>query len=404
MAGKNIPLTRRKLGKSVGAGIAMVSLAGCTGQGGGQEKPKFLAPNPLSGPAALPGKHVRKGVELRMKELDEEGGVEGVTPQGQYENDKCSGETAIGITQNAVSQESNLFAWVGGYCSPTTLATMALTRREEIMQIVTSFAPSVTGSGHPFILRVAPSSNVVVPPQVNYAINELGAKRHAVLGINNAWGKAQTEAWRDIAKERGAEIVSFHQVPTDQTDYSNQVTEIASKNPDVIYTLGYHGHTANMLTQLRDQGITPGENADVFTASIAGHILTAAAGPETLAGVHAPLYFIGPEFANYPDAAPDYMVNFVDSWRKEYDEDPIRESATGYAMAETLVQAMTEVDGSYADKVPEMVEGIRGRSNTYTTPLGPIKFDDKGQADLNIFIAQHDEKARLHVRQKPQGS
>lgn len=397
-------LSRRRFGKLAGGSAALTGLAGCldglTGGGGGANS-TFLMSSPLSGSASLPGEQVKKGVELRMAELEAADGDVSV-PEGLYENTECSGESAVGVTQNAVSRNSSLFAWVGGYCSPTTLSTMEITRREELLQIVTSSAPAVTESGHPYTLRVMPNSNIVVPPCVDYAIDELDAQRHAVLGINNAWGEAQTEIWRDRAEEAGADVVSFHQVPTDQSNYSNQITDIKSSNPDVIYALGYHGQTANMLSQLRDQGIVPGEDADVFIATIAGSVLTSAAGADTLDSVYAPMFFIGPQFADFPDSAPDYSVEFVEQWRDEYDSDPIRESATGYALGETMVQAMSEVDGSYAENVPEMAEALRNRSDTFQTPLGPIQFDSKGQADLDIFITQHDSDANLHIRQRPQ--
>lgn len=395
--------SRRRLMQAAGATAITTGIAGCfggdgdTGDGGGH----FLAGAPQSGPAALPGNHVMNGMELRNQEMIENEEVEPM-PEGLFENDECSAETAVGYTSDALARHEDLFAWLGGYCSPTTLATMDTTEQEELLQIVTSFAPEVTESGHPFTFRVSPGSKTVVPPSVEYAINELDAQRHAVLGLNNDWGIGETEEWRNQAEDRDAEVVYFEHFPGDQSDFSSQVTQIANQDPDVVFALGYHGHTANMLQSLNEQGLNPGENVEVFIGTVAGYVLSQAVDPEDIENVYSPTYYIGPGFANYPEDAPDYMVEFQEKYKEEYDEDTIRESAIGYSLVETMIQAMEEVDGDYANNVPEMAEGLRARDDGYITPFGPIVFDENGQADIEIFIAQHDENGEMFIVQEPQ--
>lgn len=398
-------LSRRNLMKIAGSGAIASGLAGCMGNGGngngngGGGEGHFLGGAPLSGPAALPGEFVMNGMELRYKEMQEE---RDSVPEGIFENSECSAETAVGYTSDALARHDDLFAWLGGYCSPETLATMDTTEQEELLQIVTSFAPQVTESGHPYTFRAAPSSRIVVPPSVDYAIDELDAQRHAVIGINNDWGIGETEEWRSRAEERDAEVVYFEQVPADQSDFSSQATQIADQDPDVVFALGYHGHTANMLQALNEQNLRPGQEVEVFIGTVVGYVLSQATEPENIANVYAPTYFIGPTFKDYPESAPEHMVEFQEAYKDEYGEDTIREGAIGYTLTETMIQAMEEVDGDYANNVPEMAEGLRGRSDPYTTPFGPMVFDENGQAEIEIFIVQHDEEGNLTVVQEPQ--
>lgn len=413
---------RRRFTKALGAG-ALAGLAGCSGEppedssptstptsdsaNGGEEggnnsnEAGVIANlNPLSGGAAVGGKAMQKGAKLRFKELKEAGGINGKMPKRLYENDKCSADTAVGVLQELTSQHPSLSAYIGGYCSPTTLSTMQMTRKQEILQVVTSAAPSVTQQDHPYMFRVFPSSSQSVPVAVDYALKELGAKKVSILGINNAWGKAQTEMWRKLINESNqAEVVTFDQVPLSKQDYSNEINKIRSRNPDIVYALGYHGQTAGMLKQIEDFGMTIGEDVDVFIASIAGKILNSIAGDDTLANVYAPLIFMGPAFENFPDAAPDYMANFVDKWNKAYDEPAIRESATGYALAETAIQGMQQA-GTTTD-APKMAEALYNLDEPFQTPLGPISFDANGQARLEIFIGQYNDSGKLVKRTKP---
>lgn len=397
--------SRRKIMKIAGASTVATGLAGCAtdesgnGGGNGDSPGHFLAGAPQSGPAALPGEHVLNAMQLRYQEWQQETDA---VPEEIFENSECSAETAVGITNDALARHDDLFAWLGGYCSPETLSTMETTRQEELLQIVTSFAPAVTESEHPFIFRAAPSSAVVVPPSVDYAIDELDAQRHAVIGINNDWGIGETEEWRSRAQERGAEVVYFEHVPTDQSDYSSQVTQIAQQDPDVVFALGYHGQTANMLQALNEQNFRPGEEVEVFIGNVVGYVLSQATEAENIANVYAPTYYIGPTFKDYPDVAPDYMVEFQEAYKNEYGEDTIRESAIGYTLMETLVQATKEADGDYANNVSQMAEGLRAREEPYSTPSGPIVFDGNGQAQIEIFIVQHDDNGELTVVQEPQ--
>lgn len=339
------------------------------------------------------------GMELRYQEMQEEMDT---VPEGIFENDECSAETAVGYTTDALARHNDLFAWLGGYCSPTTLATMDTTKQEELLQIVTSFAPEVTESGHPYTFRAAPGSRIVVPPSVDYAINELDAQRHAIIGLNNDWGISETEEWERQAQDGGAEVVYFEHFPADQSDFSSQATQIASQNPDVIFALGYHGHTANLLQTFDEQNMNAGENVEIFIGTVAGHVLSQAVEPEHIENVYAPTYYVGPGFENYPEDAPDYMVEFQEKYKEEYGEDTIRESAIGYTLVETMIQAMNEVDGDYANSVPEMAEGLRGREEPFQTPFGPIVFDENGQANIEIFIAQHNENGKMNIVQEPQ--
>ena len=185
--------------KLAGISAVVTGLAGCVsnegdggGGGNGDSAGHFLAGAPQSGPAALPGNHVLNGMELRYQEMQEEMDT---VPEGIFENDEFSAETAVGCTTDALARHNDLFAWLGGYCSPTTLATMDTTEQEELLQIVTSFAPEVTESGHPYTFRASPGSRIVVPSSVDYAINELDAQRHAIIGLNNDWGISESEEW-----------------------------------------------------------------------------------------------------------------------------------------------------------------------------------------------------------------
>lgn len=415
---------RRRFTKALGVG-ALAGLAGCAGQppddstptptsgsGGGDDSGSddggdaeteagvIANLNPLSGGAAVGGKAIQKGVKLRFEELEEAGGIDGVMPERLYENDKCSADTSVGVLQELVSQHPNLSTYIGGYCSPTTLSTMQTTRNEEILQVVTSAAPAVTEQDHPYVFRVFPSSTQSVPIAVDYALGELGAETVSILGINNAWGKAQTEMWRKLINQSNqAEVVSFDQVPLSKQDYSNEVNKIRAEKPDVIYALGYHGQTVGMLKQIEDFGMTVGEDVDVFIASIAGLILNSIAGNETLANVHAPLIFVGPAFADFPNSAPDYMANFVEKWNEAYDEPAIRESATGYALAETAVQGMQRAGTT--TNVSKIAEALHDLDEPFETPLGPISFESSGQARLEVFIGQYNSDGKLVRRTEP---
>ena len=398
--GSSLDLSRRTVMKSVGAGALLTGLAGClgdeTGEGG-----HFVAGAPESGAAALPGGHVMSGMELRYQEMEENEEFDEI-PEGLFENSECSAETATGYTTDAVARHDDLFAWLGGYCSPETLATMGTTEEEGMLQIVTSFAPEVTETGHPYTFRAAPKSGVVVPPAVEYAFEELDGTQHAILGLNNDWGIDETEEWESQVQDRGGEIVYNELFPGDQGDFTSEATQIAGSDPDVIFALGYHGSTANILQSIHEQGMTAGEDVEIFIGTVAGFVLSGAVQNEHIENVYTTNYYMGPGFENYPEGVPDHMVDFQEKYEEEYGENTIRESAVGYTLVEAMIQAMHEVDGEYHENVDEMAEGLRDRDDGFMTPFGEMVFDETGQAEIPIFIAQHNEDGEMFVVQDPQ--
>lgn len=404
-------VTRRRIVKGLGAG-SLVGLAGCTGSGtstnGGSSSGSgtsngansgAVAINlfPTSGSAAQGGKNIKAGSQLRYQELEESGNLEGTPLETVFKNSQCSADTATSITKNAVSQYNNPFAYVGGYCSPETLATMPLTRENELLQIVTSFSPKVTNQDHPFVFRVAPNSSITVPPMLEHAIEEENAERHAVIGVNNSWGKGEIQSWRDRAKEKGKKVVSYQETPMSSTDYSNQLTLLKSKNPDAIYFAGYSNHCNNFIQQASDMGIDFSETA-VYTAAEAKLASLDLSASEVAEGTYTYCYFVSPVFENYPESAPEPMVNFINKWNDANETSPIREHASGYALAQTLVEAVKRTGTT---DVPKLAEMLHTTEDPINTPLGAVTFKENGQGNLPMGVAEYTGPDSLKVVKSP---
>jgi branched-chain amino acid transport system substrate-binding protein len=408
-------LNRRKVVESL-ATVGLVSLAGCSGNGngggddgsggngngggddgsggngngggddgsgGGGSGNAVANMWPTSGPASLGGENCQLGAELRFEELQNNGGIDGVDLDVLYRNTECNPDVSTSITQNLLSSQDNLAAWIGGYCSPDTLSTMDMTRENDVAQIVTSFAPAVTQGDHPYIFRCAPNSEITTDAGVSYAI-EQGAETFAVMGINNDWGQAEISAWEARVEEAGKELVFSQEVPTDQPDYNNQISLLRSESPDAAYFAGYANHVNSFINQAADQGMNFNDMV-MYTAAEAKPITQDLDSRQVAEGSYTYTYFILPAYDNYPDSATDAMVEFVDLWQENRDQPILREHATGYTCAHIAIEGIREAGSAEG---PAIAEALHGMEEPMETPLGPITFDENGQGDLQLAVAR----------------
>ena len=91
----------------------------------------------------------------------------------------------------------------------------------------------------------------------DYAYNKLGARTAGILfETGNDYSEGLKDAFVKKAAELGLEVVATEAFATGDKDYKAQMTNIASKNPDVVFCPIYYGEAGLAITQGRQAGIT----------------------------------------------------------------------------------------------------------------------------------------------------
>ena len=96
----------------------------------------------LSGPLAGWGIQVKMGLEMRARQINEAGGINGRKVRLVIEDSKYDPKTAIMVTNKMISRDK-VFAFVGNMGSPTAGATKPIISRKKIPQMFPLTAASL---------------------------------------------------------------------------------------------------------------------------------------------------------------------------------------------------------------------------------------------------------------------
>ena len=216
----------------------------------------------LTGAAATYGASTRNGTRLAFDEQNDLGGVdiggEKYLIHYIFEDDQGSPEAAANAFRKLIDQDE-VYAILGSVMSSCTLAGAPIAQDSGVPVISpTSTAVQVTRTGD-YIFRscfLDPFQGAVV---ASFSYNDLNAKTAAVIFDNaNDYTKGLAEAFRESFVSIGGEVVAYESFTEEATtvDFSAQLTNIKSANPDVIFLDAYYSAAALMAKQARALGIT----------------------------------------------------------------------------------------------------------------------------------------------------
>ncbi|MGC8903392.1 MAG: ABC transporter substrate-binding protein [Fervidobacterium sp.] len=229
----------------------------------------------LSGPYAIIGQEMTKGMKAYFNWINSRGGIYGRRIELLVADDQLNPAKTVVEVKRLVEQDK-VFAIVGGLGTYGCLAVMDYLEQNKV----------------PFVYQGAGTSKLVIPPkryifgvQPDYTlegaliakyVGEIAKfKSPAIVYMNNDIGlegyTAFKEKLKDYEMSPSAEI-SYN--PAD-TDYSGQVVKLVEKNPDVIVIYGLITDTIRWIKTIRDYGlnskiITIYPNADPSFINLAG--------------------------------------------------------------------------------------------------------------------------------------
>ena len=217
-----------------------------------------------TGDYAQYGIPVRNAVKLYFDQLNAKGGINGKQINLLEYDDKGDGVEAVNAFNLAM--DKGITAVVGSVLTSPTIALADATYEVNMPQITAS----ATAAGVTVIDPDDPKSEVrtnvfracfIDPYQgekmADYAVNVLGAKTAAVFyETGSDYSEGLMNAFVEKAEELGLEVVASEAFATGDKDFKAQMTNIASKNPDVVFCPIYYGEAGLAITAARQAGCT----------------------------------------------------------------------------------------------------------------------------------------------------
>lgn len=323
---------------------------------------------PLSGGNAQQGLGAQNGFLLAIEQANAD-------PDGKFEiepvvlDDASDPQTGVGAAMKLVN-DPDVIAGTGHWNSPVALATMPIFARFQTPLVIWgAISPAITAQNLPEVTRVTPTLLTENQPLADWAVNELGVKRLAIIADTSDYGKSNAEAISEFIPAAGGEIVSTDLLPVGSTDFRTVLTSLKSKDIDAVYFGGVITEAGILARQIKEIGL------DKPMLGISGFY-----DPEfiTVAGDAASNAIV-----SYPTASqtPKLAQMEADYQARGYAESMSPYTKYAFDAANVIIQAATEVGIEDKQKLSAAIRAIAHDGTT-----GEITFDANGQTQTPIQI------------------
>ena len=346
----------------VAAVVGMVMIVAIAGIGLAADTIKLGVAGPHSGDLASYGIPTVKAAELVVKKVNAKGGVLGKQVELLIEDDVCKPEVATNTATKMASQKADVV--LGHICSGATKAALGIYKDSKIIAMSPSATnPALTQSGdYPNFYRTIASDDAQAKLEVDFALNNLKLKKVAVLHDKGDYGKGLAEFAKSFLEESDkADMVLYEGITPGAVDYSAVVQKIKRSGADAVIFGGYHPEASKIVSQMRKKRMKTifisddGVKDDTFIK----------VAKEYAEGVYA----TGPK-----DVSKNPMaVKAKEEHRKAYGEDHGAFFLEAYAATLALLNAIEKAGSTDYDALSKAL-----KTQDVDTPLGKIRFDDKG--------------------------
>ena len=381
----------------VGAAIAAAAIvvAACGGSGGGGKTIKIGISLPLSGSSLASAGPARDGALLAIKEANAAGTVKGYTLQAYVLDHSVNGQYDAqqgAKDMTTFASDSAVMAVVGPFNSAVAKVQIPISNQAGLLQCSPANTnPDLTkGDGGKQLrsanpdkinyVRVATTDDIQGPAVAQYAYQDLNLRKVAIVDDLSVYGKGIADAFAGEFTKLGGQVVDREGADPKTTDYSPILTKFAGLSPDSVFFGGVTANGGGLLrTQMPQAGLGSlpflgGDGIQDQNGGVQGSFINiagdaAANSFSSVAAIH-----------DIPGAA-----DFATKYNAEYKQDPGAYSASGYACAQVVIQALAAV-AAKGDITREAVRAAGvDTGTTFNTVLGPVQFDSVGDTNQKII-------------------
>ena len=284
----------------------------------------------LSGPLAGYGKQARNGMQLRIDEINEQGGVHGRKLVLKVEDSGYDPKRAVLAAQKLVNQEK-IFIMAGHLGTAGNLASfpvqfdknvinfMPLTAAREMYEPVHRLKYAMLSSYYDQMHTVLPR-----------LVKEKNAKKVCAIYQDDEFGLEVLRGAEAGMKEIGGALVEKTSFKRAATDFSSQVAKMKAAGCDLVVLGTVIRETIGTIAESRKTGFNP-----VFLGSAAAYTdLIHKLGGKAMDGMYATMTQQNP----YTDEASQPLRFWANKYKTKFNEDPTVFSAYGYTLMDLFVQ------------------------------------------------------------------
>jgi len=357
---------------AVAYGASLWALAASHSPADAKDKVKVGFIGSLTGGTSANGIGGRNSADLAVR-------LRNADPKAKYEyemvvlDDECKPNIGVQVATK-LAADKDIIAAATHYCSAVAIATVDTYHKFGLPVVVWgAVLPDITyRNKYPEVHRV--NGTMINQNQLNTALlTKLGYKTFAVIHDTTDYGKGHNKYFSEALEKLGGKIIGTYGVTSDQQDFSAELTQIKSLNPQVIY----FGGLTPIGVRIRAQMDRLGLNNVVFDGT---------------SGIKSDAYIEGlgklaEGSLSFLEGAPTERLPggkfFLEKYNAQnYANPPEAYGAFAFA-AMNLILDTIEEQGPNRNKVRDALNKVRNVNSI----IGEITFDDHGQNTVPIITA-----------------
>jgi branched-chain amino acid transport system substrate-binding protein len=337
----------------------------------------------LTGSYAALGQNQQRGYQLCAKHVNEKGGVLGRKVEFVLYDDQSQGATGVRLYERLIT-EDKVDVIMGPYSSAITEAVANVNEKYKMPMVAPmASTTSIFRKGRKFIFMVQSSAEVYLEGLIDMAAKR-GLRTVALINEDTLFPKATVEGTKELAKQKGLQVVFIEAYPKGHTDFSAILTKIRTANPDVLGAATYFDDAVAITRQMKELNVNP----KMFGVTVGGDL------PKfyELLGKNGEFVYGATQWE--PELPYPGAKEFTESYKKEFPgADLSYHSAGGYAGCQILVDAIKRARSLDGEKIRAEIAKM-----DLTTVYGGFKVDEGGfQVSHKMVMFQWQEGRKVIV-------
>ncbi|MGA2402749.1 MAG: ABC transporter substrate-binding protein [Syntrophobacteraceae bacterium] len=228
----------------------------CSGAPAAAKEAKLGFAFSMTGAAAAYGETQKKGALLAIDEINAQAAHDGTRILGIFEDDASQPQQGVNVFNKFIAADRVVMI-IGPTLSNTAQAADRGAQQSGVPVLaISNTAKGVTDIGD-CIFRDSLTEMVVIPYTIRIAREKLGIKKVAVLyGNDDAFTKGGYDAFRKALGDSNIQILSEQTFAKGDRDFSPQLTQIKSVNPDALIVSALVEEASGIVIQARQLGIS----------------------------------------------------------------------------------------------------------------------------------------------------
>lgn len=342
----------------------------------------------VSGGAAAAGDSIKIGVFEPITGANAAGGameVEGAQLANQLYPDVAGKKITLDVVDNKsdkveagnaakrLVEQDKVNAVIGSWGSGLSMAAGPTFQQSKVPAVAASATNPLVTQGNPYYFRVCFIDPFQGKVLAQLAATQLKAKSVAIVTEkSNDYSVGLAKYFVDTFKSQGGQVVAEVSYQTGDQDFNAQLTEIKSKNPDVIFAPGNFTESALVVKQARQLGMQQKFlGGDTWETPDFVNV-----GGSAVEGVYLTTFFQTEKPVN------ELSKKFIAEYTKKFNKEPSAVAALGFDAYLVIRDAIEKTGGTDGTKLQAYIAGLKN----FEGATGSITMDSDRNAVKDVVI------------------